>query len=68
MQISKKAAVMAVAAGAMVIGAAGATSAYGADVQSSSCDTETGSTVNDIKGAPTGDINIGSTCNSLSVL
>ncbi|MGW3567261.1 hypothetical protein ACWDSL_25935 [Streptomyces sp. NPDC000941] len=67
MRIGKKAAVMAVAAGAMVIGIAGATSAYGVDAQSNSCETETGSTVNDIKTAPTGDIGLVSTCTNISL-
>ncbi|MEU5031385.1 hypothetical protein [Streptomyces milbemycinicus] len=68
MQIGKRAAVMAVAAGAMIIGAAGATSAYGVGVQSSSCDTKTGSTLNDNVTAPTGDIDVVGTCNNISVL
>ncbi|MGW3567260.1 hypothetical protein ACWDSL_25930 [Streptomyces sp. NPDC000941] len=61
---------MAAAAGAMVIGTAGASSAYGfgplvgsnGGVQSNSCDTSTGSTVITGALAPTGDTSIGSDC------
>ncbi|MGY0059657.1 hypothetical protein ACWY4P_24400 [Streptomyces sp. LZ34] len=61
---------MAAAAGAMVIGTAGAASAYGfgplvgssGGIQSNSCDTHTGTTTDPGLAAPTGDINIGSDC------
>ncbi|KAK1180451.1 hypothetical protein B7755_021265 [Streptomyces sp. NBS 14/10] len=70
MQIGKKAALMAAAAGAMVIGTAGGASAYGVGplfgssggVQSNSCDTHTGTTMLTGMAAPTGDQNIGSDC------
>lgn len=70
MQIGKKAALMAAAAGAMVIGTTGAASAYGfgplvgsnGGVQANSCDTSTGTTLITGAGAPTGDTSIGSDC------
>ncbi|MES4906206.1 MULTISPECIES: hypothetical protein [unclassified Streptomyces] len=70
MQIRKKAALMAAAAGAMVIGTAGGASAYGfgpllgssGGIQSNSCDTHTGTTMITGMAAPTGDENIGSDC------
>lgn len=70
MQIGKKAALMAAAAGAMVIGTTGAASAYGfgpllgssGGVQSNSCDTQTGTTIITGAAAPTGDTSIGSDC------
>ncbi|MFD8386489.1 hypothetical protein ACFV2X_49705 [Streptomyces sp. NPDC059679] len=70
MQIRKKAALMAAAAGAMVIGTASGASAYGfgpllgssGGVQSNSCDTSTGSTMQTGMAAGTGDQKIGSDC------
>ncbi|MFI0736054.1 hypothetical protein ACH4S9_44835 [Streptomyces sp. NPDC021225] len=70
MQIGKKAALMAAAAGAMVIGTTGAASAHGfgsllgshGGIQSNSCDTSTGITANVGILAPTGDQEIGSDC------
>ncbi|MER7795490.1 hypothetical protein [Streptomyces sp. NPDC097640] len=70
MQIGKKAAIMAAAAGAMVIGTTGAASAHGfgsllgshGGIQSNSCDTSTGITANVGILAPTGDQEIGSDC------
>ncbi|MES4906205.1 MULTISPECIES: hypothetical protein [unclassified Streptomyces] len=70
MQIGKKAALMAAAAGAMVIGTAGGASAYGfgpllgssGGIQSNSCDTNTGNTMLTGMAAPTGDQNVGSDC------
>lgn len=70
MQIGKKAALMAAAAGAMVIGTAGGASAHGfgpllgssGSIQSNSCDTSTGTTLIQGALAPTGDTAIGSDC------
>ncbi|MDX3231173.1 hypothetical protein [Streptomyces sp. ME19-01-6] len=68
MQIGKKAALMAAAAGAIVIGTAGGASAYGplfgsgGAVQSNSCDTTTGMIATTGNVSSTGDVNVGSDC------
>ncbi|MFI1337127.1 hypothetical protein ACH4U7_44870 [Streptomyces sp. NPDC020845] len=73
MQIGKKAALMAAAAGAIVIGTAGGASAYGfgpliggGAIQSNDCDTTTGAipTTGNVSG--NGDINVGSECTNFT--
>ncbi|MEU5611707.1 hypothetical protein ACI2L4_28335 [Streptomyces sparsogenes] len=70
MQIGKKAALMAAAAGAMVIGTAGGASAHGfgplfgggGAIQSNSCDTNTGAIATTGSVSSTGEVNVGSDC------
>jgi len=67
--IGKKVAVLAVAAGALVLGSAGGASAHGyggfdpfGTVQTNSCDTAAGPIVNTAVGATTGDISVNPNC------
>src|SRR4051812_30264774 len=74
MQIGKKAALMAAAAGAIVIGTAGGASAYGygplfgsgGTIQSNDCDTATGPIPTTGSVSSTGDINAGSDCTNFT--
>ncbi|MEU1790926.1 hypothetical protein ABZ553_34665 [Streptomyces sparsogenes] len=74
MQIGKKAALMAAAAGAIVIGTAGGASAYGFGplvgaggvVQSNDCDTATGAIPATGSVSGTGEITVGSDCTNFT--